>query len=33
MITKEMRSMVTDAKIHPKVMGSDHCPIELDIKI
>ncbi|HMQ80900.1 MAG TPA: exodeoxyribonuclease III [Ignavibacteria bacterium] len=33
MITKEMRSMVTDAKIHPKVMGSDHCPIELDIKV
>ncbi len=33
MITKEMRSLVTDAKIHPKVMGSDHCPIELDLKI
>ena len=32
-ITKEMRNLVTDAKIHPKVMGSDHCPIELDLKI
>lgn len=31
-ITKEMRNMVTDAKIHQKIMGSDHCPIELDLK-
>ena len=20
-----------DAKIHPDIMGSDHCPVELDI--
>ena len=33
MITKEMRGLVTDAKIHPKVMGSDHCPIELVLKV
>jgi exodeoxyribonuclease-3 len=32
-ISKEMRDMVTDAKIHMNVMGSDHCPIELDLKI
>lgn len=32
-ISKEMRKMVTDAKIHPNVMGSDHCPIELDLKL
>jgi exodeoxyribonuclease III len=32
-ISKEMRKMVTDAKIHANVMGSDHCPIELDLKI
>ncbi len=31
-ITKEMRKMVTGAKIHTNVMGSDHCPIELDLK-
>ena len=33
MISKEMRKLVTDAKIHPNVMGSDHCPIELALKI
>ncbi|MBZ0201472.1 MAG: exodeoxyribonuclease III [Ignavibacteria bacterium] len=32
-ISKEMKKIVTDAKIHQKVMGSDHCPIELDLKI
>ncbi|MCI0448579.1 MAG: exodeoxyribonuclease III [Chlorobi bacterium] len=32
-VSKEMRGMVTDAKIHMNVMGSDHCPIELDIKV
>ncbi len=32
-ISKEMRDKVTDAKIHADVMGSDHCPIELDLKI
>ena len=21
-----------DSKIHPQIMGSDHCPVELDIK-
>lgn len=32
-ITREMREMVSDAKIHMNVMGSDHCPIELKLKI
>ena len=32
LISEEMRSLVTDAKIHMEVMGSDHCPIELKIK-
>ncbi len=22
-----------DAKIHPEIYGSDHCPVELDIEI
>jgi exodeoxyribonuclease-3 len=30
-ITKEMREMVSNAKIHMDVMGSDHCPIELKL--
>lgn len=32
-ISKEMRKLVSNTLIHPEVMGSDHCPIELDIKI
>jgi exodeoxyribonuclease-3 len=30
-ITKEMKSKIATAKIHMKVTGSDHCPIELDV--
>jgi exodeoxyribonuclease-3 len=33
LVSEEMKSMVTNAAIHPLVMGSDHCPIELDIKL
>jgi exodeoxyribonuclease-3 len=32
-ISKEMRNMVIDSKIHSDVLGSDHCPIELDLKL
>ena len=32
-VSKEAMSMVVDSKIHMEVMGSDHCPIELDIKV
>ena len=32
-ISKEMRKLVTNASIHSEVMGSDHCPIEIDLKI
>lgn len=27
-----MKDRLLDAKIHPQVMGSDHCPVELDIR-
>lgn len=33
LVSEEMKSMVTNASIHPQVMGSDHCPIELDLKL
>jgi exodeoxyribonuclease-3 len=33
MISSEMRKMIHNASIHPEVMGSDHCPIELEINI
>jgi exodeoxyribonuclease-3 len=28
-ISDDLRERVADARIHPQVMGSDHCPIEL----
>ncbi len=33
MISKESRGMITNATIHPDVMGSDHCPIELEMTL
>jgi exodeoxyribonuclease-3 len=32
-VSKEASSMVTSARIHKDVTGSDHCPVELEIKI
>ena len=33
MISKEMRDMVSNATILQDIMGSDHCPIGLELKI
>lgn len=33
MISNEMRNMVTNATIHADVMGSDHCPIGLELTV
>ncbi len=30
--SEELKNRLADAKIHTEVMGSDHCPIELNIK-
>lgn len=30
--SKSLKDKITDAKIHPKVMGSDHCPVSIEIK-
>lgn len=30
-ISDRIKENIIDAKIHPEIMGSDHCPIELDI--
>ena len=30
--SKRLADRLADAKIHPDVMGSDHCPVELDLK-
>ena len=32
MVTREMRSLISKATIHADVMGSDHCPIGLEVK-
>ncbi len=30
--SEALKSRLEDAKIHAQVMGSDHCPVELDLK-
>ncbi|MDD5862756.1 MAG: exodeoxyribonuclease III [Prevotella sp.] len=32
LISDRLRDRLEDAKIHTEIMGSDHCPIELDLK-
>ena len=31
-VSENLKDKLEDAKIHPQVMGSDHCPVELDLK-
>src|ERR1041385_6137198 len=33
MVSKEAQSLVTKSTIHPSVMGSDHCPIGLELNL
>ncbi len=33
MVSREMKDMVVNATIHPQVMGSDHCPVEIELQI
>ncbi|MFH1781947.1 MAG: exodeoxyribonuclease III [Patescibacteria group bacterium] len=32
-VSKNLANKVTEAKIHPRVMGSDHCPISIELDI
>lgn len=32
LISDRLRSQLQDAKIHTEIYGSDHCPVELDLK-
>jgi exodeoxyribonuclease-3 len=32
-ISPDLEDRVVDARIHPQVMGSDHCPIELALEL
>lgn len=31
-VSENLKNQLQDAKIHTQIMGSDHCPVELDIK-
>ncbi|MGX7173926.1 exodeoxyribonuclease III [Enterococcus ratti] len=31
LISEELKPQLSDAKIHTSIMGSDHCPVELDL--
>ena len=31
--SESLREKLVDAKIHTQVMGSDHCPVELEINL
>lgn len=33
LVSKRLQEQIKEAKIHSDVMGSDHCPVELDIEI
>ncbi len=33
LVSKALKGNLVDAKIHTEIMGSDHCPVELDIEI
>ncbi len=32
-VSQDLKDKIQEAKIHPDILGSDHCPIELDIDI
>nr|MCR4695768.1 exodeoxyribonuclease III [Lachnospiraceae bacterium] len=32
-VSNKLEKKMQDAKIHTEIMGSDHCPVELDIDI
>jgi exodeoxyribonuclease-3 len=33
MISQELQPLVKSARIHPEVLGSDHCPVSIDISL
>ena len=32
-VSKRLEDKLVDAKIHTEVLGSDHCPVELEINL
>jgi len=33
MVSKKLKNKVKKAEIHPDIMGSDHCPISLELDL
>ena len=33
LVSPSLKEKLQDAKIHGEIMGSDHCPVELDIDL
>jgi len=33
LISQSLKDNLVDAKIRDDIMGSDHCPVEIDIKL
>lgn len=33
LVSDNLKNKMTDAKIHTEILGSDHCPVELDLEI
>ena len=33
LVSNRLREQLTDAKIHTEIFGSDHCPVELDVRL
>ena len=31
-VSEALKDLLQDAKIHTDILGSDHCPVELDIR-
>ena len=31
-VSEKWKDRIADAKIHTEVLGSDHCPVELELK-
>lgn len=32
-VSNQLRNTIAEARIHPEIMGSDHCPVSLDLRI
>jgi exodeoxyribonuclease-3 len=33
MVSQSLLPIITDARIHPKVLGSDHCPVSIELAL